>query len=37
VRAGQTDAAPAVSTNGRVRPDLAFERRLEEELAQFDG
>jgi len=37
-RAGRADVATAdQSTNGRVGPDLALERMLDEELARFDG
>jgi cytochrome c-type biogenesis protein CcmH/NrfF len=37
-RAGQAAAVPAgASRNGRVRLDPALERRLDKELARFDG
>jgi cytochrome c-type biogenesis protein CcmH/NrfF len=36
--AGRADVARAEpSRNGRIRPDPALERRLDEELARFDG
>jgi cytochrome c-type biogenesis protein CcmH len=37
-RAGPADVARAEpSMNGRIRPDPTLERRLDEELARFDG
>jgi hypothetical protein len=37
-RAGQADVAPTEpSRNGRIRPDPALERRVDEELAGFEG